>query len=66
MPLPSFNATIAFAPLSTAVGFVCQFSSIFNKICRFVALSSTTSTRMSLRVSGSRGTIVLTGDFCKA
>ena len=64
IPLDSVNVTMALAPLSATVGTMRQPSSIFTSICRFVALSSTTSTRMSRRVVGSRGTIVLAAAFC--
>ena len=42
----SRKAVSAAAPLSTSVGRIFHFSSIFSKMRRFVALSSTTSTAM--------------------
>ena len=47
------------------MGSMCQLSSILTKICRLVALSSTTRTPMSRNVLGSRGTIVLAGRLLK-
>ena len=46
---PRATAMSAAAPLSTSVGRIFHFSSIFSKMRRFVALSSTTSTRHALR-----------------
>ena len=48
----SLKMVMAFAPLSTARGRACQLLSILNRICRFAALSSTTSTCMSRKVAG--------------